>query len=222
MERVSTERGLRYSADASGFVLLSEAAPEIILEIRYAGVENFVGVRIDGYLEPAALLTREAAAALAAVSADLAARGLRLKVFDAYRPRQAVAHFLRWAQDPADTRMKAAYYPELEKDALIPLGYIAEESAHSRGSAVDLTLCDDAGQELDMGSPFDRFGPISRPDYPGITAGQRKNRLLLREAMLARGFRPLAEEWWHFTLENEPYPDTCFTFPVSRSVLDRA
>ncbi len=210
---------MKLSHDASGFVLLSEAVPEIIQEIRYASAENFIGTRIDGYWEPAALLTREAADALRAVSADLAVRGLRLKVFDAYRPRQAVDHFLRWAKDPADTRRKAEYYPELKKETLIPLGYIAEESAHSRGSAVDLTLCGGMGRELDMGSPFDRFGPISRPDYPGITAEQRTNRLLLREAMRARGFLPLEEEWWHFTLAAEPYPDTCFTFPVSRSVL---
>ena len=208
---------MRFSDDASGFVLLSEAAPEVLQEIRYCSAENFVGTRIDGYEEPVALLTREAAAAVQAVSGDLAAAGWRLKVYDAYRPRQAVCHFLRWARDLADTRMKLVYYPELEKNMLIPLGYIAEHSAHSRGSTLDLTLCDRMGQEADMGCGFDRFGPISRPDYPGVTAEQRANRMLLREAMLAHGFRPLAEEWWHFTLEDEPYPDTCFTFPVCRA-----
>ncbi|MBQ7520068.1 MAG: M15 family metallopeptidase [Clostridia bacterium] len=204
------------AADSSGFVLLSEAVPDAILEIRYYSTYNFVGDRIDGYEQPVALLTREAAFALRQVSDELVQKGYRLKIYDAYRPQMAVSHFMRWALDFEDTRMKPYFYPELEKDVLFPLGYIAEHSGHSRGSTVDLTLFDMATEkEVDMGGTFDYFGELSHPDYTGITEEQFANRMLLREAMLAHGFKPLAEEWWHFTLAEEPYPDTYFTFPVS-------
>lgn len=204
------------SGDASDFVLLSEAVPDAILEIRYYSTYNFVGERIDGYEEPLALLTKEAAGALREVSDDLVAKGYRLKIFDAYRPQRAVTHFMNWALDVDDTRMKAYFYPELDKDVLFPQGYIAEHSGHSRGSTVDLTLFDMAAErEVDMGGTFDYFGELSHPDYTGITEEQYANRMILREAMLAHGFRPLAEEWWHFTLADEPFPDTYFTFPVN-------
>ena len=211
-----------FSDDASGFVLLGEAVPDVILEIRYYSTFNFVGDRIDGYEEPVALLTREAAAALRAVSDDLIKRGFRLKIYDAYRPQKAVSHFMRWALDFGDTRMKEYFYPELEKDTLFPLGYIAGHSGHSRGSTVDLTLFDmKAEKEADMGGPFDYFGELSHPDYEGVTEEQHANRMLLREAMTARGFRPLASEWWHFTLDAEPYPDTYFTFPLRGDSIAR-
>ena len=213
---------MNYSDDASSFVLLSSAVPDAILEIRYFSTYNFIGSRIDGYEEPVALLTRKAAEALRAVSDDLVKKGWRLKIYDAYRPQTAVSHFMRWAMDFEDTRMKAYFYPELEKDRLFPLGFIAEHSGHSRGSTVDLTLFDMAsGKEADMGGPFDYFGELSHADYTGVTAEQYANRMILREAMLARGFRPLQQEWWHFTLNNEPYPDTYFTFPVSRASLEK-
>ena len=208
------------SDDASGFVLLAEAVPDAILEIRYYSTFNFIGDRIDGYEAPVALLTREAAGRLREVSGDLLPRGYRLKVFDAYRPQKAVDHFMRWARDLSDTRMKAYFYPDIEKSALIPRGYIAEHCDHSRGSTVDLTIFDMRTQkEADMGGPFDFFGELSHPDYRGVIPEQRAHRMLLREAMLRRGFRPLAEEWWHFTLEKEPWPDTYFTFPVRGGVL---
>ena len=212
--------GFRLSDDPSGFVLLTGSVPDVILEIRYYSTRNFVGDRIDGYEEPVALLTREAAAALKAAADGFAAKGYRLKIYDAYRPQMAVDHFARWAQDTEDTRMKEYFYPDLTKDTLFPLGYIARRSGHSRGSTVDLTLVEAAtGRELDMGGAFDFFGEISRPDYAGLTEAQRANRMLLRGGMLSHGFRPLAEEWWHFTLENEPYPTTCFTFPVNSAVV---
>ena len=208
--------------DASGFVLLSEAAPDVILEIRYFSTYNFIGDRIEGYEQPVALLTKEAAAALRAVSGDLMKAGYRLKVFDAYRPQRAVDHFVRWAGDLQDTRMKPYFYPEVEKESLFSLGFIARRSGHSRGSTVDLTLFDmAAGKETDMGGPFDLFGALSHGDYSGVTEEQRKNRMLLREAMERRGFRPLSEEWWHFTLINEPYPDTYFNFPVSAASVPK-
>ena len=204
------------SDDASDFVLLSEAVPDAILEIRYYSTYNFVGDRIDGYEEPVALLTREAASALRAASDELAEMGYRLKIFDAYRPQMAVAHFVRWAQDAQDARMKPYFYPELDKKELFPRGFIAEHSGHSRGSTVDLTLFDMAtGREVDMGGTFDYFGELSYPDYDGVTPEQYEKRMLLREVMIRHGFKPLAEEWWHFTLQDEPFPDTYFTFPVS-------
>ncbi len=211
---------VKLSDDSSDFVLLSEAVPDAILEIRYCSTYNFVGDRIDGYEEPLAFLTKEAAAALREVSDELVRKGYRLKIYDAYRPQKAVSHFMRWALDFEDTRMKSYFYPELEKDVLIPLGYIAGHSGHSRGSTVDLTLFDmHTEKEVDMGGTFDYFGELSHPDYKGITEEQHQNRMILREAMLAHGFRPLVEEWWHFTLKNEPYPDTYFTFPINSSSL---
>ena len=204
------------SDDASGFVLLAEAVPDAILEIRYYSTYNLIGERIDGYEQPVALLTKEAAKALRAAGNELALQGYRMKIFDAYRPQKAVTHFMRWAQDEKDVRMKACFYPDLEKNMLIPQGYIAEHSGHSRGSTVDLTLFNMAsGKEEDMGGPFDWFGELSHPDFRGITEEQYARRMLLQAAMMKHGFRPLDSEWWHFTLENEPYPDTYFTFPVS-------
>ena len=216
----STADEVKLSDDSSDFVLLSEAVPDAILEIRYYSTYNFVGDRIDGYEEPMAFLTKEAASALREVSDELVEKGYRLKIFDAYRPQMAVTHFMNWALDAEDARMKEYFYPELEKDQLFPQGYIAEHSGHSRGSTVDLTLFDmTTEKEADMGGTFAYFGERSHPDYTGITEEQYANRMILRDAMLAHGFKPLAEEWWHFTLENEPYPDTYFTFPINSDSL---
>ena len=210
------EDGVRLSDDASDFVLLSEAVPDAILEIRYYSTYNFVGDRIDGYEEPLAFLTKEAASSLKEVSDELVSKGYRLKIYDAYRPQKAVTNFMNWALDTEDTRMKEYFYPELDKDVLFPQGYIAEHSGHSRGSTVDLTLFDmKTEKEVDMGGTFDYFGELSHPDYQDITEEQYANRMLLRDAMTGHGFKPLPEEWWHFTLEDEPYPDTYFTFPVN-------
>ena len=207
--------------DSSDFVLLSEAVPDAILEIRYYSTYNFVGDRIDGYEEPVALLTKEAADALKEVSDDLEEQGYRLKIFDAYRPQMAVDNFVEWAEDVDDTKMKDYFYPELDKSVLFDQGYIAEHSGHSRGSTVDLTLFDmETEKEVDMGGTFDYFGELSHPDYTGITDEQYENRMILRNAMMKHGFKPLDEEWWHFTLEDEPYPDTYFTFPVSSDSVE--
>ncbi len=201
--------------DFSGFVSLGEAIPDALLDVRYYTTYNFVGARIDGYEQPVVLLTKEAAAALRRVSDDMQQKGLRLVIYDAYRPQRAVDHFARWAEDVADDRMKAVFYPEVDKADLFSRGFIARRSGHSRGSTVDLTLLDEkSGTLLDMGGPFDFFGEKSHPDYAGVTEQQHRNRMLLREAMLARGFKPLSTEWWHFTLRDEPYPDTYFDFPV--------
>ena len=199
----------------AGFVRLGDAIPGIVLDVRYYGADNFVGAPVDGYEAPAAILTQPAAGALRQVQASLRARGFALKVFDAYRPQAAVDHFVRWAADLSDKCTKAEYYPDVPKAELFARGYIAEMSGHSRGSTVDLTVVRLAdGAELDMGTPFDFFGAESAVDYADLTAAQRANRRLLADAMRAQGFEPYAEEWWHYTLEDDPYPDTYFDFPV--------
>ena len=224
--------------DAGGFVLLSEAVPDIIQEIRYYSTYNFVGDHIDGYEEPCTLMTREAAKALKAVSDELIQQGYRLKVYDAYRPQRAVDHFVRWAENLDDKRMMAYFYPSVDKTRLFADGYIDAKSGHSRGSTIDLTLFNMAtGKEVDMGGTFDYFGVESHPDWCGnpetmeytgeyegdeppengaINETQFKNRMILRQAMIKHGFRPLDTEWWHFTLNDEPYPETYFNFPVRR------
>lgn len=198
----------------ASFVDAASVVPGLVVEIRYFGDNNFVGQRIDGYEQPLCLLTREAAAALAEIAHDLAPRGLKLKVFDCYRPKRAVAHFLRWAQAATDLRRKADFYPDLDKRALFSGGYIASRSGHSRGSTVDLTLVRDDGTALDMGTLFDFLGPRSNVGNPQVSAQAQKNRALLASAMGRRGFVSYAKEWWHFTLRAEPFPDTYFDFPV--------
>lgn len=203
------------SGDRSGFVSLSEYIPDVMLEIRYYSTYNFVGQRIDGYEQPCALMTKEAAKALKAVSDEVMGLGYRLKIYDSYRPQMAVDHFVRWGKNLNDTVMKPYFYPERPKKVLFKEGYIAYHSGHSRGSTVDLTLWDmRTGRELDMGGTFDYFGRRSHPDFAAVTPEQMANRNLLRDVMMKYGFSPLDTEWWHFTLKNEPYPDTYFTFPV--------
>jgi zinc D-Ala-D-Ala dipeptidase len=197
------------------FVALRSIIPGLQVEQRYFGSNNFIGRPIAGYEAEVVYLTREAALALKEVQRELATQGLALKVFDGYRPQRAVDDFMAWAADPDDTAMKASHYPTLDKSVLIPRGYIAERSGHSRGSTVDLTLVSlDSGEELDMGSPYDYFDPISWPSSTSVTEDEHKNRMKLREVMLRHGFAPLAEEWWHFTLRDEPYHDTYFDFPI--------
>ncbi len=208
--------------DASGFVLLSDYVPSAIQEIRYFSTYNFIGDRIDGYEQPVAIITKEAARALKAAANELNVKGYRMKIYDAYRPATAVKHFVVWGIEDLDQRMKLFFYPDLEKQALFELGYIASKSSHSRGSTVDLTLLDmETGKEVDMGSPFDYFSEVSHPDYKGVTDEQYANRMMLRNVMLKHGFEPIDCEWWHFTLADEPYPDTYFEFPVNSELLTR-
>ena len=208
--------------DSSDFTLITDYVPEIVQEIRYFSTYNFVGDRINCYEEPCALLTKEAARALKLAANEVNVMGYRLKVFDSYRPAGAVKHFVLWGIEDTDIRMKPYFYPDLEKQELFSKGYIASKSTHSRGSTVDLTLLDmKTGKELDMGSPFDFFGEISHPDYKGITDDQYANRMLLQDVMVRSGFEPIDCEWWHFTLRDEPFPDTYFEFPVSSEYLKR-
>jgi D-alanyl-D-alanine dipeptidase len=198
-----------------GFVDAAHVVPGIAVEMRYFEGSNFVGRRIDGYEAPICLLTREAAAALAAVQRDLAASGFGVKVFDCYRPARAVAHFVRWARDSSDQQTKREFYPDFDKRDLFRDGYISARSGHSRGSTIDLTLVRlSDGQSLEMGSPFDFFGPRSGRSDRSIAAEAQSNRNVLAAAMVRRGFRGYWKEWWHFTLAGEPFPETYFDFPV--------
>ena len=213
----------KVTMDSSGFVVLADHVPGIIQEIRYHSTYNFIGDRIDGYEEPCALLTKEAARALLAASNEMKALGYRFKVFDAYRPVCAVKQFVMWGIEDTDIRMKPYFYPDLEKQELFSRGYIAKQSSHSRGSTVDLTVLDmSTGKEVDMGGPFDFFGEISHPDSKAVTEEQFENRMLLQKVMVRNGFDIINCEWWHFTLKDEPYPDTYFEFPVSSQYLLRS
>ncbi len=197
------------------FVYLLDLEPSIKIELRYFSNNNFIGQPIDGYHRSTIIVSKPTALALQKVQNDLEKKGLGLKIFDAYRPQQAVNHFVRWAKVLNDTLMKQSYYPDVPKSELFKRGYIASKSGHSRGSTVDLTLIDlDTGNELDMGSPYDFFGVQSHPFYKKITDKQRKNRMLLRRVMLKNGFKPYENEWWHFTLRDEPFPNQYFDFPV--------
>ncbi|SKB75600.1 D-alanyl-D-alanine dipeptidase [Salegentibacter holothuriorum] len=198
-----------------GFTYIKAQIPDIKLDIRYAGSNNFIGKPVDAYHQPAGILTKIATEALATAQKDLMSQGFCLKIFDAYRPQTAVNHFIEWARNPGDTLTKSKFYPEIAKKDLFQLGYIASKSGHSRGSTVDLTILNaNTGKELDMGSGYDFFGDISHHNTDKITKEQKANRSLLKRIMIKNGFRPYPEEWWHYTLRNEPYPETYFDFPV--------
>lgn len=203
----------------SGFVVIQDlfGASNLAVEtdVRYFGSDNFVGAPVDGYDAEKIIMTEAAAQALFQVQKQLLDQGLSLKIFDAYRPQKAVDHFVRWARDLTDLRMKEKYYPNVQKQHLFRDGYIAARSGHSRGSTVDLTLVRlSDGQELDMGTTWDYFDPLSWPSSTAVSAEQKANRELLRDAMLSQGFRPLTEEWWHFTLDPEPFPECYFDFDI--------
>lgn len=223
----------------SDFVDVETVVPDVVLDIRYFGPHNFLGVPVDGYEAPKCLLTRPAAEALARVQAELRPFSLSLKIYDCYRPQRAVDHFVRWAEDLDDVKTKAEFYPTVDKRHLFRDGYIARRSGHSRGSTVDLTLVPlpvprqedyQPGQPLqacfhpadrrfrdnglDMGTGFDCFHELSHTENPLVQVEQRARRLLLRTLMDKHGFENYEKEWWHFSLRKEPYPKTYFDFPV--------
>ncbi|GAB5526582.1 MAG: D-Ala-D-Ala dipeptidase VanX-Sc [Roseivirga sp.] len=201
--------------DHEGFVQIHEVIPNVIYDIRYFSSDNFVGARVDGYLKPTAYISREAAESLKKVQDMLNEEGLGLKVFDAYRPQKAVDHFVRWGAVVSDTLTKQKYYPEINKARVFELGYVAKRSGHTRGSTIDLTIINlETKEELDMGSPWDFFGPVSHHDTNLVGEEHTANRNKLRSLMLQYGFKEYANEWWHYTLKNEPYPDTYFDFNV--------
>ncbi len=222
-----------------GFVYLHEVDPSIFQEIRYAGNHNFVGSRLPGYFAPKCILTKEAANNLAKVQLELKEYGMSLKIYDCYRPQKAVNRFVSWAKDLKDQQMKAEFYPNVEKTRLFEEGYIAEKSGHSRGSTVDLTIILDPApsqamyrekellkacylpkhkrfkdNSLDFGTGFDCFDPLAHTANPQMTALQKQRRLMLKTLMDKYGFKNLAEEWWHYTLKNEPFPNQYFDFDI--------
>jgi D-alanyl-D-alanine dipeptidase len=223
-----------------GFVYLYDVDPSIIQDIRYAGYYNFIGRPINGYERGTCILTKQAAAALSAIQKKLRSQSLSLKVYDCYRPTRAVADFVAWSRNPRQMAMKQPFYPNINKADLFKLGYIALQSGHSRGSTVDLTIvalppkkqlpykkgvflpaCDSVDQiqhydnTINMGSGYDCLDPISHITNRKMSRAAYHHRLFLREKMIENGFKPYDDEWWHFTLENEPYPNTYFNFPVS-------
>lgn len=202
-----------------GFVYVKNFIPDLIEDLRYFTTNNFMGEKVDGYEANYAILSKEAATALSKAADELREKGYVIKIYDAYRPQKAVDHFVRWSKTD-DQRNKKDYYPDLAKNSLFPT-YIARKSGHSKGSTVDMTICyKDTKEEVDMGSHFDYFGPPSHPSftgkYPGgeVTQQHKQNRMMLREVMMRHGFKPYDNEWWHFTLKNEPYPKTYFEFLV--------
>ena len=198
-----------------GFEYVKDQVPDIQLELRYAGPNNFVGKPITGYNKEVCILSTQATKALKKVQKELRSFNLSLKIFDAYRPQQAVDHFIEWAKNVNDTIMKGEYYPDVEKKNLFKEEYIATRSRHSSGSTLDVTLIDiKTGNELDMGTPYDFFGPQSWIHYMRLTTQQKANRLLLQTIMTKHGFRPYPQEWWHFTLRGEPFKNQYFDFPV--------
>lgn len=201
------------SYDKTGFAQISTLIDDAVYDIRYYSPNNFTGHKINGYKAPRAYMTKEALAALAKAAADLRAQGYRLLVWDAYRPQKAVDDFVAWINDP-NTPGDKSFYPTLEKDNLLAGQYIMAKSGHTRGSTIDLTLIKKDGSFVDMGGTFDLFSEISHPDYKKITKKQKKNRQILHDAMIKAGFKGLDSEWWHFTLKDEPYPDTYFNFDV--------
>ncbi|MEW2141027.1 M15 family metallopeptidase [Streptomyces sp. NPDC005409] len=201
-----------------GFVVLREVDASVRQDMRYAGARNFTGGVVDGYEEPVCLLARPAAEALRRAQRRLLRQGYSLRVYDCYRPQRAVDRFVRWARGedgPDDREAKAEFYPHVERSRLIPDGYIAARSGHSRGSTLDVTLEDLSGREVDMGTRFDFFDPLSHTDDPRVTGAARANRQLLKRVLAEEGFGNLPEEWWHFTYRPEAYPDTYFDFPVA-------
>jgi zinc D-Ala-D-Ala dipeptidase len=201
-----------------GFVYVDDVIPGIQIELRYFSDHNFLGRRVDGYLAPKCILTREAAEALKKVQAELKPFGLGLKIYDGYRPQRAVDNFIRWGKDLHDIKMQTEYYTKVQKKDLFREGYISERSSHSRGSTVDLTIVrldkPPLESELNMGTHFDFFGPEAWPASPLVSSVHRAHRMLLHVLMSRHGFEPYPKEWWHFTLKNEPFPHTYFNFPV--------
>ena len=222
-----------------GWVALSDVDPTVIQDMRYATPHNFVGRVVDGYERPRCLLTRKAAEALRGVQQQAKAKGYSLKVYDCYRPQRAVDDFIRWSHD-SDQRMKGEFYPHVDKSRLFDDGYIGGPTAHSRGSTLDLTIvalparaqpaydpatplvsCTAPAAErfpdntVDMGTGFDCFDPLAHTAAGGVGPAQRDHRAVLTGLMSAGGFTNYAKEWWHYTLKNEPFPDTYYNFPVA-------
>ena len=206
--------------DHSEFVILTEIIPDIVTELRYYSTYNFVGARIDGYEEPVAILTKKAAEKLKNVSKFMDENGYRIKVWDCYRPKSAVDHFLRWSEDESDDKMKDIFYPHLTKKEVYKKGFVASNSSHSKGSTVDLTLINKTtGADIDFGGCFDYFGNLSHTNYTGIEQIFQDRRQFLKQIMEENDFENLPEEWWHYTLKDQQFPNTYFNFPVNATLI---
>jgi len=206
---------LSFAQLPEGFVYAKDVIPDLDVELRYYTTNNFVGKRIEGYYSNKLILTKQTALALKLVQEELLNNNLCLKVYDGYRPQQAVSHFVRWAKILNDTINKSVFYPNVEKKNLFRAGYIASKSGHSRGSTIDLTIIDGStGKPLNMGSPYDFFGQESWVNFSGVTKKQKENRQLLQTIMQKHGFRNYPKEWWHFTLRHEPFSKTYFDFLI--------
>ena len=210
---IQASAAAQISYDKRDFAPVYTVIDDAVYDIRYYSSYNFTGKRIDGYKAPVAYMTKEALKALSSAAADLRKQGYRLLIWDTYRPQKAVDNFVKWINDPNDAGDKT-FYPDLKKSDLLAGQYIMEKSGHTRGSTVDLTLIKKDGSFVDMGGTFDLFSEISHPDYKKLTRKQKKNRQILHDAMTKAGFQGIDSEWWHFTLKNEPYPDTYFNFDV--------
>lgn len=198
-----------------GFVYLKDVEPSIQQDLKYLSDDNFLGRPVKGYIEPKCILTVEAANALKQIQAELKPQGLGLKVFDCYRPQTAVNDFITWSEDASDQKMKARYYPHIDKKDFFTLGYAGKKSSHTRGSTADLTIIRlDDNSELDMGTVFDFMDPLSHPNNKDVSKTAYENRMKLADLMIKNGFDPYPLEWWHFTLVNEPFPDTYFDFLI--------
>ena len=201
------------SYDKSDFAPVSSVIDDAVYDIRYYSSYNFTGNRIRGYKAPVPYMTKESLKALSVAAEDLRKQGYRLLIWDTYRPQKAVDNFVEWINNPNDDGDKS-FYPDLKKSDLLKGNYIAEKSGHTRGSTVDLTLIKKDGSFVDMGGKFDLFSEISHPDYKKLTREQKRNRKILHDAMIKAGFQGIDSEWWHFTLKNEPYPNTYFNFDI--------
>ncbi|MBQ3640409.1 M15 family metallopeptidase [bacterium] len=210
---IQTSLASQISYDKSDFAPVSTIIDDVAYDMRYYSSNNFTGSRINGYNAPVAYMTKESLKALAVAAEDLRKKGYRLLIWDTYRPQKAVDNFVEWINDSNNAGDKT-FYPNLKKSDLLKGNYIAEKSGHTRGSTVDLTLIKKDGSFVDMGGTFDLFSEISHPDYKKLTREQKKNRKLLHDAMIKAGFKGIDSEWWHFTLKDEPYPDTYFDFNV--------
>ena len=210
---IQTNLAEQPSYDKSDFAPVSSVIYDAAYDIRYYSSNNFTGGRINGYNAPVAYMTKEALTALSKAADDLRSQGYRLLIWDTYRPQKAVDNFVQWINDPYNPGDKS-FYPNIEKSKLLQGGYIASKSGHTRGSTIDLTIIKKDGSFVDMGGTFDLFSEISHPDYKNLTDEQKKNRKILRDAMLKAGFKGISSEWWHYTLKNEPYKNTYFDFNV--------
>ncbi len=198
------------------FVSLNEICPDIKIQMNYSTADNFTGTIVSGYKAPIAYLAVNTAQALCEVQKEATKRGYSLKIFDSYRPVKAVSFFQSWAKEPENNpSIKALYYPRYTREDLFKLGFIATKSSHSRGSAVDLTLWDPkSGKNLDMGSGFDYFDDIAHTNSKLVTRSQNANRLLLKNLMEEQGFKNFSQEWWHYSLKPELFPEEYFDFDV--------